>query len=121
MTLLSDFLAANGITPDMVVNQSHHLERTPAKDHATIAKRAMARANKKPYAELGLEKPKTLGRGVSKTSVERAAAGTQLPRLLRKKITRAVNAILVVQKKEPADWRKLFGDVKSKKKPKKKK
>ncbi|MCK6546130.1 hypothetical protein L6R52_09695 [Myxococcota bacterium] len=120
MTLLSDFLAENGITPDMVVNQSHHLERTPANDHGLLAKRAMARANKKPYAELALDKPKTLGRGVSKTAVDRAMVGTAMPRLVRKKITRAVNAILVVQKKEPADWRKLFGDVKSKKKPKKK-
>lgn len=121
MTLLSEFLTANGISADQVVAQSHHVERNPQVDHELFAKRALARANKKSYAELSLTKPKGLGRGVSIAALGRAVAGTEMPRLVRKKIARAVNSLLLSQKKEAVDARKLFGDVKSKKKPSKKK
>lgn len=122
MTMLSDFLNAHGLKVEQVVVQSAAMEHRHIADRDLSAKRRMARAakEKKPYSELNLEKPKALGRGLSKESVQRAVEGTPLPRLLRKKIARAVNALLVQQKKEPADARKLFGDVKSKKQPKKK-
>jgi hypothetical protein len=120
MTMLSDFMNENGIKPEDVVNQSRAMEQRHVDDRAVNAKRAQARAAKKTYAELNLEKTKPLGRGVSALALNRAIAGTPQPRLVRKKIARAVNAVLVVKKKEPVEWRKLFADVKSAKKPKKK-
>jgi hypothetical protein len=57
---------------------------------------------------------------VSALALARAIAGTPQPRLVRKKIARAVNAVLVMKKQDQVEWRKLFGDVKSAKKPKKK-
>lgn len=120
MTMLSDFLTENGIKPEEVVAESRMLEQHHIGQRALRLERTKARAAKKTYAELNLEKPRTLGRGVSQTAVDRALAGTAMPRLVRKKIARAVNAILVQKKKDAADARKLFADVKSKKGPKKK-
>jgi hypothetical protein len=120
MTMLADFLNEQGIKPEDVLAQSRAMEHRHVNDRALAGQRAGARAAKKTYAELNLDKPKSLGRPVSKLALDRALAGTEMPRLIRKKITRAVNGVLVVKKKEPADWRKLFGDVKSKKRPKKK-
>lgn len=121
MTMLSDFLNEKQIKPEDVVKQSHAMEKRHIKDRESNMKRANARANKKPYAELNLEKSKPLGRGVSTLALNRAIAGTPMPRLVRKKIARAVNAVLQVKKQEAVEWRKLFGDVKSQKQPSKKK
>lgn len=121
MTMLSDFLNEKGIKTEDVVKQSRAMEQRHINDRATHSKRALARAQKKTYAELNLEKSKPLGRGVSAMALNRAVAGTPMPRLVRKKIARAVNAVLQVKKQEPVEWRKLFGDVKSAKKPTKKK
>lgn len=121
MSMLGDFLNEHGIKPEDVVAQSRGMERLGLNDRDLDGKRRMARANKKTYAELNLEKPKQLGRGVSALALSRAIAGTEMPRLVRKKIARAVNAVLATKKKEAADWRKLFADVKSRKGETKKK
>jgi hypothetical protein len=82
-----------------------------------MKKRAIARMakDKKSYAELKIEKPKALGRGLSAGVLQQALAGRELPRLVRKKIARAVSSALVSKKQEPVDTRKLFADVKSRK------
>jgi hypothetical protein len=119
--MLGDFLNENGIKPEDVVTQSRGMEALGVADRAIDAQRRIARANKKTYAELNLEKPKMLGRGVSAMAVKRAIEGSEMSRLVRKKIARAVNAVLQSKKKEPVEWRKLFADVKSKKGESKKK
>jgi hypothetical protein len=120
--MLGDFLNEAGIKAEEVVAQSKAMEQRHIKDREVDAKRRISRAakEKKPYAELKLDKPKGLGRGVSKLALDRAIAGTEMPRVVRKKIARAVNAVLQVKKKDPVDSRKLFNDVKSKKGAKKK-
>lgn len=121
MTMLSDFLKENAISPEDLAARSSVLETHHVTEFKLKAKRNQARSQKKTYAELNIEKPKSLGRGVSAGAIKRAMNGAQIPRLVRKKITRAVNQILASKKAEPADWRKLFADVPSKKGEKKKK
>jgi hypothetical protein len=121
MSILSDFLKEQGIKPEDLVARSKHIETQHIADRDLSAKRRMARANKKTYAELSLDKPKALGRPLTITALNKAMGGTPQPRLVRKKILRAVNSALVSKKAEAVDWRKLFADVPSRKGEKKKK
>lgn len=121
MSLLSDFLTHHAIAPELVLAESGGIERRSIADRALGAKRSVARRLKKAYPELKLDKPKGLSRAVSADTLKRAMAGEALPRLLRKKIARAVNAALVGKKKDVVDARALFGDVPSKKGAAKKK
>ena len=118
---IPNFLDEQGIKPEALVAASAQLERHNQKERDLRVKRATARREKKGYEELGIEKPQSLGRGVSIGMTERAMAGQPVRRLVRRKIVRAVNAQLVSAKKEPVDTRTLFGDVpvKKPKKPKK--
>lgn len=120
MSNLSDFLKDNNMTPEAIVTTSHAVEKLSPDQRTLLVARTNARRAKKTYAELSLEKPKSRGRGVSAGNVARAMAGQKVPRLVRHKILRAVNATLLSQKKSEIDWRPLFGDVGSKKGKKKK-
>lgn len=115
MSNLSDFLQENDITPDAVVARSKSMESRSASERQTDAKRASARREKKTYDELKIEKPSSLGRGVSLRTLREALEGNKIPRLGRKKITRAVNAILEGKSKDAVDFRALFADVGSRK------
>src|SRR2546422_7944 len=121
MSMLSDFLKEQNIKPEDVVSRSHTIEKTQHTDRNLMTKRANARREKKPYAELKIEKPKTFGRGVSIAALTRAMAGVPQPRIVRKKIAHAVNALLVSKKAEPIEWRKLFQDTPARHGEKKKK
>ncbi len=119
MSMLSDFLNENGFSADDVVARSAGLESIAAADRARADARHVAREKKKSYEELKLEKPGAYGRGISMRSLRAALAGDALPRIPRKKITRAVNSLLASGKKDPVETRQLFGDAPSRK-PKKK-
>jgi hypothetical protein len=111
MSNLSDFLNENKITADQVVERSAALEQLSLADREKKVAREVARVEKKSYTDAGIEKPAGLGRGVSHRSLRDALAGTPVPRTARKKITRAVNSLLVSQKKSEVEWRALFADV----------
>ena len=120
MTMLSDFLNEHAIKPEDLVAASRHLETPHITERALFAKRKEARVAKKTYAELSLDKPKPLGRALTRTALDKALRGETMPRLVRKKIARAVNSLLTTKKQETVEARKLFGDVKSRKGKKKK-
>ncbi len=115
MSILADFLNENGFSATDVAKRSASLE---AFDDAARVKKVVrreARRTKKPYTEVGADKPSKLGRGVSERTVKSALAGDKIPRTGRKKITKAVSSLLQSKKKDPVDWRKLFADVGAKK------
>lgn len=120
MSMLSDFLNEHGITAEQVLAQSVAIEHVHLADRELYARRIAARRAKKPYAELSVEKPKALGRGVAAKALKAALEGTPQPRIVRKKILRAVNGVLASKKVEAVDWRKLFADTPSRKGEKKK-
>ncbi len=115
MSNLSDFLQENEIEPEAVVDRSKVLETRDAAEREKSVKRAAARRAKKSYEELSIEKPQGLGRGVSMRTLRDALEGNKVPRLGRKKITRAVNSLLASQSKDEIDFRALFADVGSRK------
>lgn len=115
MSMLSDFLKENQLTSEQLLTASKALETLKPEDRAGMVKRAGARRDKKTYAELQLAKPPALGRGFSGDVLARAIEGKPVPRLVRRKITRAVNQLLASAKKEAVDGRKLFNDARVKK------
>lgn len=115
MSNLSEFLQENEIEPEAIVARSQALEARTSDERDLGVKRAAARRAKKRYEELSLEKPASLGRGVSLRTLNDALEGRKIPRLGRRKITRAVNAILVSNSKDEVDFRALFADVGSRK------
>lgn len=120
MTKLADFLKENGITTEELVKRSKALESHHIADRALMVKRQNARKDKKPYGELSLDKPKGLGRPIGPDALKKVLDGAPVPRLVRKKVVRAVNSALATAKKEAVDTRALFADVKSRKGKKKK-
>ncbi len=112
MSNLSDFLKENGIAAEAVVERSTALEKLDPDGRTKLVARQGARRNKKTYAEVSAEKPSRLGRGVTLRTLEEALSGGAVPRIGRKKIFKAVNSILVSQKKSAVDFRVLFNDAK---------
>lgn len=115
MTMLSDFLNEHSLSADAVAAQSKRLEQRNEAERDLGIRRETARRTKKSYEEAETPKPQSLGRGVGLKNVEAAMAGTAVPRLARKKITRAVNSLLTSAKKDAVDWRALFADTPSRK------
>lgn len=115
MSILADFLNENGFSAADVAKRSASLEAFDDAARAKKVARREARRTKKPYGEVGADKPNKLGRGVSERTVKSAIAGDKIPRTGRKKITKAVSSLLQSKKKDPVDWRKLFADVGAKK------
>lgn len=118
---LGDFLTENGLKADDVVARSRVIEAWSAEDRSLLVQRESARREKKKVLEVGLAKPKGLGRGVSLRAVEKAISGQKITPKGRQKIARAVNDALQSQKKDAVEWRVLFGDVGAQKGKKKKK
>ena len=112
MSNFSEFIQQNEITAAALVATSKGLENFTSSDRELMSKRHVARGakDKKSYEELNLAKAAHSGRGVSINTVNRAIAGTKLSRLARGKLLRAVNALLVQQKKDAVDVLALFGN-----------
>ena len=123
MGVFSEFIASNKITPEALVKASAKAEARSEADEALRLKRAEKRAKQADvtYEKAGIAKPK-LGRGLSSLLVDKAIADKKLPKRVRGKLVRAVNAALG-GKGEAATVIKLFGKggVKHGKKPKAKK
>lgn len=111
MSQLSDFLQENELTPEQVIAESRVTERLDRSAREAYVKRADARRNKKPYAEVGAQKPDGLRRGVSRRTLQLALHGEPITRINRKKITRAVHNLL--KGEQEVTVFRLFGDTRS--------
>jgi hypothetical protein len=111
MSQLSDFLNEYDLTPEQVIAESRAAERLDKAARDKYVQRADARRKKKPYDEVGAEKPGALRRGVSKRTMDLALAGQPITRINRKKITRAVHNLL--RGENEVTVHKLFADVRS--------
>jgi len=110
MSQFGDFISEHSIKPEAIVAQSSVMEQVDDEVRALRNKRAEARRAKKSYADFEAPKPEAFGRGVSKRIVSAAIEGRPLTRMNRKKLVRALNAILAHEKKDPVDVG-LFSDV----------
>jgi hypothetical protein len=115
MGAFQQFLNDKKIDTVVLARLSAQLEARSEEDRALALKRSAKRRDKeiqgKPYAELGIRKPKS-GRGVSAQQLQAALADQQLPSRVRGKLVRAVNALLTRKGGEPVPSASLFGDIK---------
>lgn len=122
MSTFKAFIEGKGITAKAISVASRRVEASGNEQRTMLAARAKKRRTQadKKYAELNLAKPAS-GRGVSVHQVEAAIAGKPLPRKIKSKLWRAVNAVLITKKQPKVDDHKLlFEGIASKagKKPK---
>ncbi len=124
MGTLKTFLDSKSITSKQLVETSRRIELLDLESRSLLVKRVAKRKNKeqagKPYAEFNLAKPKHLGRGVSEGQLTAALGDKAVPKKVRTKIHRAVNAILTKKGQPAAEFKALFEGTTAKagKKPK---
>lgn len=114
MGTFKQFLDEKQLKPETLVRLSSQLEARAEDDRKLAKQRSDKRRDKekqgKPYAELGIGKPKS-GRGVSVQQVGAALEDQPLPPKVRGKLVRAVNAVLTRKGGQPVDFKVLFGEV----------
>ncbi|MCP3101350.1 hypothetical protein LZ198_20970 [Myxococcus sp. K15C18031901] len=114
MGIFQQFLNEKHISEATVLRLSRQLEARGDEDRTLTRKRSSKRREKetqgKSYTELGLGKPRS-GRGVSAQQLGAALADQPLPRRVRGKLVRAINAALARQGGGTADTQALFGGV----------
>lgn len=117
MGTFQSFLESKGITPKQVAITSRRIETRDEAGRALMQKRWVKRTTKetadKKYAELNIDKPKQMGRGVTEKAVASAAKDTPVARKVRSKILRAVNTILAKKGQPAADMKALFEGTKA--------
>lgn len=114
MGTFKQFLDEKQLKPETLVRLSGQLEARAEDDRKLAKQRSDKRRDNenktKPYAELGIGKPKS-GRGVSVQQVTAALEDKPLPAKVRGKLVRAVNAVLSKKGGQPVDSQALFGEV----------
>ncbi|WP_375766020.1 hypothetical protein NR798_30525 [Archangium gephyra] len=114
MGTFKQFLDEKQLNPETLVRLSGQLEARAEDDRKLAKQRSDKRRDKeaqtKPYAELGIGKPKS-GRGVSVQQVTAALEDKPLPPKVRGKLVRAVNAVLSKKGGQRVDSQALFGEV----------
>ncbi|MFB1479743.1 hypothetical protein [Corallococcus sp. RDP092CA] len=114
MGTFQQFLDSQKISPAVLLRRSRQLEAHSEEDRVLVRKRATHRRDKdpqqKPYAELGLGKPRS-GRGLSEQQLAAAREDKPLSPRVRAKLVRAVNALLTQAGAAAVDAKALFGDV----------
>ncbi len=114
MGTFKQFLDEKQMKPETLVRLSSQLEARSEEDRKLVKRRSDKRRDKekqgKPYAELGIGKPRS-GRGVSVQQVTAALEDQPLPPKVRGKLVRAVNAVLSKKGGQPVDFKALFGEV----------
>jgi hypothetical protein len=117
MGSFKSFIESKGITAAQVATTSRRVEAYDETSRVLLAKRTTKRRVKetsdKKYADLGIAKPATSGRGVSQQQIELAVADKAISRKLRGKILRAVNVILAKKSEPAADMKVLFEGTKA--------
>lgn len=116
MGTLKTFLDSKSITPKQVLAASNRLESWGNDGRWQISLRANKRRtkNEKSYTELNMTKP-TTGRGLSQNQLDAAIADKSLPRKVRSKVLRAVNAVLATKKQGAVELKALFEGTEVKK------
>ncbi|RKH78045.1 hypothetical protein D7Y21_36350 [Corallococcus sp. AB045] len=114
MGTFQQFLDSQKISPAVLLRRSQQLEAHTEEDRVLKRKRSTRRRDKeqqqKPYAELGLGKPRS-GRGLSEQQLTAAREDKPLSPRVRSKLVRAVNALLTKAGVTAVDAKALFGDV----------
>ncbi|MGE6759504.1 hypothetical protein ACQKGO_15895 [Corallococcus interemptor] len=114
MDTFQQFLDSQKISSAVLLRRSQQLEAHTGEDRTLKRKRATRRRDKeqqqKPYAELGLGKPRS-GRGLSEQQLTAAREDQPLSPRVRAKLVRAVNALLTKAGVTAVDAKALFGDV----------
>jgi hypothetical protein len=120
MGTFKQFLNDQQLQPEALVRLSSQLEARAEEDRKLAKQRSDKRRDKekqgKPYAELGIGKPRS-GRGVSVQQVHAALEDKPLSPKVRGKLVRAVNAVLGKKGGQQADFKALFGEVPARKGP----
>ena len=118
MGTFKQFLSDKQLEPQTLVRLSDQLEARAEEDRKLAKQRSDKRRDKekqtKPYAELGIGKPKS-GRGVSLQQVSAALEDQPLSPKVRGKLVRAVNAVLSKKGGGAVDPQALFGPVPARK------
>ncbi|WP_257458521.1 hypothetical protein [Archangium lipolyticum] len=118
MGTFKQFLNDQQVKPEALVRLSSQLEARDEADRKLAKQRSDKRRDKenqtKPYAELGIGKPKS-GRGVSVQQVQAALEDKPLSPKVRGKLVRAVNAVLGKKGGQQVDFKALFGEVAARK------
>ncbi len=112
MGTFKSFVDSKGLSAKHIATASRRVEQSSNGQRTLLSKRAMKRGDKelaaKTYAELNLAKPAQLGRGVSENQVNALLKDVPLPRKVRSKVLRAVNAVLATKKQAAVDMKALF-------------
>ena len=121
MGTLKTFIDSKGITPKAIFVASRRVEAGGNEARSAQSARTKKRRLKidKPYAELNLAKPKS-DRPLSDTQIASAVNDKPLPKKVRAKVLRAINALLASKKQPAVDMKAIFEGVAAKpgKKPK---
>jgi hypothetical protein len=109
MSKLKDYLDKAKIDTRQLLARSKRIERLSREDRSIrLAKKAVAGG--KPtdaHKELAAKKPSS-GRKLSRPTLDKALAGGKLTKAAKKRVTRAVNAVLAPKKKGEAKVADLF-------------
>jgi hypothetical protein len=109
MGTLKTFIDSKGITPKAISVASRRIEAGGNEARSVQSARTKKRRLKdtKTYAELNLAKPKS-DRALSENQITAAVNDKPLPKKVRAKVLRAVNAALATKKQAAVDMKALF-------------
>ena len=115
MGTLKTFVDSKGITPKAISLASRRVEAGGNEARSGQSARSKKRRLKmdKPYVELGMLKPKS-DRALSESQVAGALSDKPLPKKVRAKVLRAINALLATKKQPAVDMKALFEGVAAK-------
>ena len=115
MGTLKTFIDSKGITPKAISIASRRVEAGGNEARSAQSARSKKRREKldKPYAELNLTKPKS-DRALSESQVNGAVNDKPLPKKVRAKVLRAINALLATKKEPAVDMKAIFEGVAAK-------
>ncbi|MBS1151455.1 MAG: hypothetical protein H6Q89_3153 [Myxococcaceae bacterium] len=115
MGTLKTFIDSKGITPKAISLASRRVEAGGNEARSAQSARSKKRRLKmdKPYAELAMAKPKS-DRALSESQVTGAVNDKPLPKKVRAKVLRAINALLATKKQPAVDMKALFEGVAAK-------
>ena len=109
MGTLKTFIDSKGITPKAISVASRRVEAGGNEARSAQSARTKKRRLKmdKPYAELNMAKPKS-DRALSENQVTGALNDKPLPKKVRAKVLRAINALLTTKKQAAVDMKAIF-------------
>ena len=109
MGTLKTFIDSKGITPKAISIASRRVEAGGNEARSSQSARTKKRrlSKDKTYAELNLAKPKS-DRALSEAQVAGAVSDKPLPKKVRAKVLRAINALLATKKQPAVDMKAIF-------------